>query len=60
MKQYASFRKTQGVEIKGKTFELTNYNAKIVVQKTAKQKLIEENEKERLELQKERQEKISC
>ena len=56
MKQYASFRKTQGVEIKDKTSELTNYNEKIVVQKTAKQKLIEENEKERLELEKESQE----
>jgi septal ring factor EnvC (AmiA/AmiB activator) len=56
MKQYASYRKTQGVEIKVKTSELTDFNEKIVVQKTAKQKLIEENEKERLELQKERQE----
>ncbi len=56
MKQYASFRKTQGFEIKDKTSELTNYNEKIVVQKTAKQKLIEENEKERLALQKEKQE----
>jgi len=56
MKQYASFRKTQGVEIKDKTSELTDFNEKIVIQKTAKQKLIEENEKERLELQKEKQE----
>jgi len=56
MKQYASYRKTQGVEIKGKTEELTVYNGKLVVQKTAKQKLIEENEKERLALQKEKQE----
>ena len=56
MKQYTSYRKTQGVEIKEKTTELNNYNQKIVVQKSAKQKLIEENEKERLELQKEKQE----
>ena len=56
MKQYASYRKTQGAEIKVKTSELSNYNDKIVVQKTAKQKLIEENEKERLELQKEKKE----
>ena len=56
MKQYTSYRKTQGVEIKEKTTELNNYNQKIVVQKSAKQKLIEENEKERLELQKEKRE----
>ncbi len=56
MKQYASYRKTQGVEIKDKSEELTVFNGKLVVQKTAKQKLIEENEKERLALQKEKQE----
>ncbi len=56
MKQYASYRKTQGIEIKGKSEELTVFNGKLVVQKTAKQKLIEENEKERLALQKEKQE----
>ena len=54
MKQYASYRKTQGAEIKGKSEELTVYNGKLVVQKTAKQKLIEENEKERLVIQKEK------
>ena len=53
MKQYASYRKIQGAEIKGKSEELTVYNGKLVVQKTAKQKLIDENEKERLVLQKE-------
>jgi septal ring factor EnvC (AmiA/AmiB activator) len=51
MKQYASYRKTQGVEIKSKSEELTVFNVKLIVQKTAKQKLIEENEKERLALQ---------
>jgi septal ring factor EnvC (AmiA/AmiB activator) len=56
MKQYASYRKTQGAEIKVKSEELTVYNGKLVVQKTAKQKLIEENEKERLALQKEKKE----
>jgi septal ring factor EnvC (AmiA/AmiB activator) len=56
MKQYASYRKTQGVEIKSKSEELTVFNVKLIVQKTAKQKLIEENEKERLALQKEKQE----
>jgi len=56
MKQYASYRKTQGAEIKEKSEELTVYNGKLVVQKTAKQKLIEENEKERLVLQKEKKE----
>lgn len=55
MKQYASFRKMQGVEIQEKTLELENFNQIIGVQKTAKQKLIEENEKERKALEKERQ-----
>jgi septal ring factor EnvC (AmiA/AmiB activator) len=48
MKQYASYRKTQGIEIQEKSVELENFNQIIGVQKTAKQKLIEENEKERL------------
>jgi septal ring factor EnvC (AmiA/AmiB activator) len=55
MKQYASYRKTQGVEIQEKSVELENFNQIIGVQKTAKQKLIEENEKERIALEKERQ-----
>ena len=55
MKQYASYRKTQGVEIQEKSVELENFNQIIGVQKTAKQKLIEENEKERVALEKERQ-----
>jgi septal ring factor EnvC (AmiA/AmiB activator) len=55
MKQYASYRKTQGIEIQEKSKELENYNQVIGIQKTAKQKLIEENEKERLALEKERQ-----
>ena len=54
MKQYASYRKTQGEEIQVKSNELENFNQKIGVQKTQKQKLIEENEKERLTLEKEK------
>lgn len=55
MKQYASYRKTQGIEIQEKSRELENFNQIIGIQKTAKQKLLEENEKERLALEKERQ-----
>ena len=54
MKQYASYRKTQGEEIQSKSQELENFNQIIGVQKSQKQKLIEENEKERLELEKEK------
>lgn len=54
MKQYTSYRKMQGEEIKSKSDQLTIYNGKLSVQKTAKQKLIEENEKERIALQKEK------
>ncbi len=56
MKQYTSFRKIQGEEIQGKSKELVVYNQKLEVQKSAKQKLIEEKEKERLSLQQEKQE----
>lgn len=56
MKQYTSYRKIQGQEIKAKSEQLTVYNGKLKVQKTAKQKLIEENEKERLSLLKEKKE----
>ena len=61
MKQYASYRKMQADEIKSKTIQLTGYTDKIVVQKTAKEKLIVENEKEKQELEKEKkvQEKIA-
>jgi septal ring factor EnvC (AmiA/AmiB activator) len=55
MKQYASYRKVQGEEIKNKTKELEGYNEKISVQKTEKQKLLEENQKEKAELEKEKQ-----
>lgn len=61
MKQYASYRKMQGLEIEGKTKQLVGYTNKIVVQKTEKEKLIAENEKEKKELVKEKkvQEKIA-
>ena len=61
MKQYASYRKMQGEEIKGKTNQLLTYNDKIGVQKSAKEKLIVENENEKQELDKEKkeQEKIA-
>ena len=61
MKQYASYRRMQGQEIEGKTRQLVGFTNKIVVQKTAKEKLITENEKEKKELviEKQEQEKIA-
>jgi septal ring factor EnvC (AmiA/AmiB activator) len=56
MKQYTSFRKIQGEEINVKSKELLVYNQKLEVQKTAKQKLINEKEKERLSLEQEKKE----
>lgn len=56
MKQYTGYRKMQGDEIKSKSDQLTGYNEKLGVQKSAKQKLIQENEKERLSLLKAKQE----
>jgi septal ring factor EnvC (AmiA/AmiB activator) len=56
MKQYTNYRKMQGEEIKSKSDQLVVYNGKLSIQKTAKQKLIAENEKERLSLLKEKQE----
>jgi septal ring factor EnvC (AmiA/AmiB activator) len=56
LKQYTSFRKSQGEEINAKSTELVTYNNKLQVQKVAKQKLIAENEKERQTLVKEKQE----
>lgn len=58
MKQYTSYRKMQGEEIKTKSNKLTDFNEKLNVQKTAKQKLIAENEKERLSLEKEKNEQL--
>jgi len=56
MKQYTNFRKAQGEQIKSKSNQLVDYNTKLNVQKIAKQKLLVENEKERLSLLKEKQE----
>jgi len=56
LKQYTSFRKAQGEEIKSKSTELVNYNDKLNIQKKAKQKLIAENEKEKSVLEEERKE----
>jgi septal ring factor EnvC (AmiA/AmiB activator) len=58
MKQYTGYRKMQGEEIKTKSNKLTDFNQKLNVQKTAKQKLIAENEKERLSLEKEKKEQL--
>lgn len=61
MKQYASYRKMQGQEIVGKTNQLLGFNDKIVAQKSAKEKLIAENENEKKELviEKQKQEIIA-
>ncbi|RVT80098.1 peptidase M23 [Flavobacterium sufflavum] len=60
LKQYTSFRKSQGEEINVKSTELVGYNEKLKVQKIAKQKLIAENQKEKQTLVKEKieQEKL--
>lgn len=54
MKQYASFRKTQGEEIKQKSYDLLSYNEKIAVQKVEKEKLLQENQAEKQALEKEK------
>lgn len=56
MKQYSSFRKMQGEEIKEKTAELEQYNNKLSKQKKEKEQLIAESQKEKQDLEKERQE----
>lgn len=56
MKQYSSYRKMQGDEIKDKTTKLADYNAKLSGQKTEKEKLLSEQEKQRADLEKEKQE----
>lgn len=54
MKQYASFRKMQGEEIKQKSYDLLSYNEKIAVQKVEKEKLLQENQEEKQALEKEK------
>lgn len=56
MKQYTNFRRMQGKEIKEKASLLYGYNAKLDVQKSAKERLIAEKDKERQSLEKEREE----
>lgn len=58
MKQYTSYRKMQGEEIKSKTDELLGYNNKLNIQKVAKKKLLVENTKEKMSLEKEKQEQL--
>jgi septal ring factor EnvC (AmiA/AmiB activator) len=57
MKQYATFRKIQGDELKVKMEELENLQNKLVVQKDEKQKLLTESEKQKIALEAERKEK---
>jgi septal ring factor EnvC (AmiA/AmiB activator) len=56
MKQYSSYRKMQGIEIKDKTDKLADYNLKLSGQKMEKEKLLAEQEKQRQDLEKEKQE----
>jgi septal ring factor EnvC (AmiA/AmiB activator) len=56
LKQYTSFRKNQGEEIKTKSTQLVSYNDKLELQKIVKQKLLVENKKEKETLIKEKQE----
>lgn len=58
MKQYSSFRKMQGEEIKSKSLELQDYNGRLALQKKEKQKIIAEKEKERLALEKQKKEQL--
>lgn len=57
MKQYATFRKIQGDELKVKMEELEKLQNKLVVQKDEKQKLLTESEKQKIDLEAERKEK---
>jgi septal ring factor EnvC (AmiA/AmiB activator) len=54
MKQYSSYRKMQGDEIKDKTLKLADYNLKLNGQKAEKEKLLVEQEQQRNDLQKEK------
>ncbi len=51
MKQYSSYRKLQGEEIVTKSRKLDTYNDKLDIQKTEKQKLIAEQQKEQQALE---------
>lgn len=56
MKQYASFRKMQGVEIKNKTLQLQNATTVLEGKKKVKQKLLVESEKEKHDLEEDKKE----
>jgi len=56
MKQYSSYRKMQGEEIKDKTTKLAEHIATLGGQKTEKVKLLAEQEKQRADLEKEKKE----
>lgn len=56
MKQYASFRKMQGVEIKNKTSQLQNATTVLETKKKVKEKLLVESEKEKHELEEDKKE----
>lgn len=60
MKQYTNYRRAQGQEIQSKKTTLYTFNAKLDAQKSEKEQLIAENDKERLSLEKEKleQEKL--
>jgi septal ring factor EnvC (AmiA/AmiB activator) len=57
MKQYANYRKMQGEEIKVRTAKLDDYSKKLAALKAEKQKIVQEQEKERLALEQEKKEK---
>lgn len=56
MKQYANFRRQQGQDIKSKATQIYINIAKLDVQKSDKEQLITENEKEKKSLEQEKQE----
>ena len=55
MKQYSSYRKMQGEEIKDKNAKLDDYNARLGGEKKEKEKIIVEQEKQKQDLEKEKQ-----
>ncbi len=59
MKQYASYRKMQGEEIKTKTNQLQTFNNKLSAQKQEKVKLLSESEKQKQELEKQKREQLA-
>ena len=58
MKQYSSYRKMQGEEIKDKNNKLDQYNLKLGGQRKEKEQVIAEQEKQKQDLLQEKQEQI--